>query len=336
MIAYIQKIAEDLKDRFEFPSKLEQPERYGRAAVLAVDSIHDRLITLGEELERLDPRDFVADARYEFVEVRRLIRGMTRGNPVAWETAFGLQQSNYEYLTEWNNQIAQLNQTGEASNQAQIDNLTRRIHAAAQATQTTDESFREAAEICKRVADVLASYAGQGSQAVTRSFAFVRNADLRQIVERDYKELSRILFPDGAWKSTVVMAGSILEAILYDLLTHDPARIAAAMGSGEAPRKRGGMVKDLLADTFEDEWKLKNLIDVAVDLGLLPQESKDNIHQVLRDYRNFVHPRVEMQSPHVCTEALGLLAKGALDAICDHLQSSGGTTTVGGAHTTGS
>ena len=53
---------------------------------------------------------------------------------------------------------------------------------------------------------------------------------LRAIIERDYKKLSQTLMPDCAWKNAVVIAGSILEAVLYDLLTRDPARTTRVAG----------------------------------------------------------------------------------------------------------
>jgi hypothetical protein len=62
---------------------------------------------------------------------------------------------------------------------------------------------------------------------------------LKGIIERDYKELTLVLFPGGAWKSTVIMAGSILEAILFDLLGSDPATQAKAMASQAAPKYKG-------------------------------------------------------------------------------------------------
>src|SRR5262249_46969295 len=138
-------------------------------------------------------------------------------------------------------------------------------------------------------------------------------------VERDYRELAVCLLPGGAWKSAVVLAGSILEAILYDQLTRDAARVAAAMASPKAPRKKGGVVKDITQDTAEAEWRLSDLIDVCVDLTILPQARADTIDQVLRDYRNFVHPRKELKAAHPCAEAEATLAKGALDAVCNHL-----------------
>jgi hypothetical protein len=91
------------------------------------------------------------------------------------------------------------------------------------------------------------------------------------------------------------------------------------MASKEAPRKRGGLVRDITNDTAEDEWKLVDLINVAVDMDLLRRQRADTIDQVLRDYRNFVHPRKEIKADHPCTEAEATLAKGALDAVCNHL-----------------
>ena len=177
-------------------------------------------------------------------------------------------------------------------------------------TQSSDGAKLVALKIIK----VLDGYAGEGSKAVTRSFNFVSDVDLRLIVERDYKELSLVLLPGGAWKSTVIMAGSILEAVLYSLLRNDPAKSMAAIASVKAPRNRVG-VKPLEGEN----WKLSDLIDVAADIGLIPANRANTFDQTLRDYRNFVHPNKEVRAGHPCTEAEALMAKGALDGVCNHL-----------------
>lgn len=170
--------------------------------------------------------------------------------------------------------------------------------------------------LLRRVIAVLEKYGGEGWRAQTRSFAFIKDAGLRQIIERDYKELVLMLFPGGAWKSTVIMAGSILEAILYDLLTVDAAVIARANSASKAPRGRGGAVKDIT----DGDWMLHNLIEVAVELGLLPADRAKTFDQVLRDYRNFVHPKKEIRSGHPCQEGEAQLAMGGLNAVCDLLE----------------
>jgi hypothetical protein len=91
------------------------------------------------------------------------------------------------------------------------------------------------------------------------------------------------------------------------------------MASSKAPKKKGGATKDITNDTLEDQWTLKDLIDASVDLGVVPQGHANAIHQVLRDYRNFVHPKKEVKSQHPCTEAEATAAKGTLDIVCNYL-----------------
>ena len=85
-----------------------------------------------------------------------------------------------------------------------------------------------------------------------RSFAFMTNVDLRKIVERDYRELQSRLISTQAWKSAVILAGSVLEATLYDQLTKDAATTQAAMSATVAPKKKGGAVRDITLDTYEE------------------------------------------------------------------------------------
>lgn len=172
--------------------------------------------------------------------------------------------------------------------------------------------------VVEAILENLDHYGGEGSRAVSRSFDFVTNSELRAIIERDYRELSLILFPAGAWKSTVVAAGSILEAILFDLLTVNASQIKKSEAAVRAPKKKSGVVKSLAGG----EWNLVNLIDVAAELKLLPQEREKTIDQTLRDYRNFIHPRKEIRAAHPVSEAEAL-AKGALDGICNFLAGKG-------------
>jgi hypothetical protein len=174
----------------------------------------------------------------------------------------------------------------------------------------------------ERIGALLDSYAGEGTRAKTRDFTFVSNPDIRAIVERDYRELALRTLPDGSWKSTVILAGSILEAVLYDRLTKDSATVSQAMSSPKAPPKGPGAVKDITKDTSKDEWRLNDLIKVACDLQLLPHKDEQAIHLVLREYRNFVHPRLEVEMGIKIGEGHAMAAKGMLDVILDHLTSA--------------
>jgi hypothetical protein len=293
MIAYIQQIARILVKKFRDAVGFGQ-----------LEEVSDYIRALREELDRLDPRDFVADARVRFIEFRFRVRRQDTSQQGMWE--------------QLRHSLANVRATRADLMQRTSDDPL--LTTAKETESQILNQFLEMSTFFEGVIDVLNLYAGAGSSAVVRSFAFMKDADLRAIVERDYKELRQVLFPDGAWKSTVIMAGSILEAILYDRLTCDPAQINSAMASSKAPKKRAGAVKDLASDTAEDEWKLVNLIDVSVALDILRSEDADTIHQSLRDYRNYVHPRKELRAARALTEAEAMQALGALDGVCNHLE----------------
>jgi hypothetical protein len=307
MIAYVKLIVNDLVETL----KRRQESELGDA--------EDRFRVLAEELDRLDPRDFAPIAQFPFTQVRRKIRLFALERPGEWQSTAGAIPKYVEYSQGLFQRIEDIERGVTTGGESKEKLLSDQRQSAAVLGRYVDR-FDRTTDLLQEVGTLLDLYGGEGSQAVTRSFAFVHNTELRFIIERDYKELSHVLLPGTAWKSTVVIAGSILEAILYDLLTRDPARITQAMASPKAPKKKGGVPKDITRDTAEDEWKLVNLIEVSADLNLIPQARADAIDQVLRDYRNFVHPRKEIKAEHPCTEAEAMLAKGALDAVCNHLQ----------------
>lgn len=181
----------------------------------------------------------------------------------------------------------------------------------------------KAATAANEMSELLDSYTGEGSGAVTRAFPSVTNPDVKKIVERDYRELTQKAFPDGSWKSTLILSGSILEAVLYDRLTRDAAAVVASMGSTRAPKKsaaKGGGVKDIALDDYDNQWSLSDMIKVACDLGVLPYDNEKAIHQVLREYRNYVHPRFEVQAGILIGEGHATASKGMLDVMLDQIK----------------
>jgi len=267
MVNYIIQLAQGTLAIMDDVEKRMGPTADSSALSTELRRVVPMCATLVEEVRRLDPRDFLPDARYEFL-VARL------------DLELWLKQWNPGDTGSFVNQFNQ-----EPKSRPAIRNLLKRIMA------------------------VLDKYGGEGWRAQTRSFSFIKDADLRQIIERDYKELALVLFPGGAWKSTVIMAGSILEAILFDVLAADPATRTKAQASPVAPK--GPM----------EDWRLEYLIKVAADIGVLPAKRALTFDQVLRDYRNFVHPKKEVRSGHPCREGEAQLAIGGLNAVCDLLES---------------
>ena len=285
---------------------------------LDVPDIHSLFKGFAEELERLDPRDFDPAARHDFVVLRVAIRNWAKGQIGNAVKALG---SIFIVARVAIGSAGQRVGVRPAALAPDLDEVLRVL-------QVVDERLRAdrvlpglqaLADVAAKMSTLLDAHQGVGSGAAVRSFHFVTNPDVKRIVERDYRELTLRAFPDGSWKSTVILSGSILEAVLYDILTKDAAAVAAAMGARRAPTKRGGVTKDILVNDYKNEWRLNDLINVACDLRSLPYADERAIHQVLREYRNLVHPRAEIAMGVNINEGHATASKGMLDVILDIL-----------------
>jgi hypothetical protein len=306
MIAYVKQIATDIARRLDRRDEDEFKD------------IENWINVAVEELDRLDPRDFSPDARYDFVRLRLRVRTAGKEAESHWLNLLGMLSTVRAGLRDSGALLQEARQKDPRP--ANLERISKQIEDSEKYERSIVAYLDAASHLFQQVADVLNSYTGGAGKPLDRSFAFIADADLRRIVERDYRELTQVLYPEGAWKSTVVMAGSILEAILYDLLTRDAARVAQAMNHARAPRKRSGAVRDITKDDREEQWTLADLINVAVALNLLQQEHSDTIHQSLREYRNYVHPKKEQRTGFPCTDAEAMQALGALKGVCNHLQ----------------
>jgi hypothetical protein len=200
----------------------------------------------------------------------------------------------------------------------------RRLHSASASGEMKRRAIEEAAKevqsaqsLCRRVTDVLRQYGQEGARGATRSFGFIQDARLREIVTRDYQEVSLNAFPGGAWKSTIVMAGSILEAILIDHLDRTGVR-EGARAFIKSQLKPGPGKKAPKVPSSVRMWGLELLIKAAGHLKLLPQDNA--IYDcVLRDLRNLIHPAKE-GGDRRCDESRAGQVKYTLDVVCEHFQ----------------
>lgn len=140
-------------------------------------------------------------------------------------------------------------------------------------------------------------------------FSFIANPDLRPIIERDYEEILRCLGAK-AYKAATVMCGSVMEALLLDALLADEPK---AKQSAEALTDKGGKVpKDL------GKWSLRLMIAVAQDLQILPAAIL-GMSDPIREYRNLIHPAVEMRKKIAPEREEARAAQTALDVIIKNL-----------------
>jgi hypothetical protein len=88
--------------------------------------------------------------------------------------------------------------------------------------------------------------------------------------------------------AATVMMGGLLEALLVARINKLPDQ-SPVFKAKSAPKERGTTTVLKLR-----EWKLSNYIDVAHELGWISEAYKD-VGDVLRDYRNYIHPYKEYQ-----------------------------------------
>ena len=143
-------------------------------------------------------------------------------------------------------------------------------------------------QICEMVRMLLQARIRESPSApVTqlKEFPFVKDTALRTIIERDYQEIQQA-FAAKCWKSVVVLSGGTIEAVLIDLLLRHES---LAKASGKAPKDKDGKVR------IVQDWGLVYLILVAVELKLV-NPGVDKLSHSIREYRDLVHPMVEIKT----------------------------------------
>ncbi len=116
--------------------------------------------------------------------------------------------------------------------------------------------------------------------------ALVVDPAMQAILARRWVECSNCLAASAPLAATVMMGG-LLEALLLAKVNSQPS-LAPVFTAKTAPKDRkSGNTPPL------SEWTLKNYTDVAHELRWITQSARD-IGNVLRDYRNYVHPQKEL------------------------------------------
>jgi len=103
---------------------------------------------------------------------------------------------------------------------------------------------------------------------------------LLKVLELRWKEIE-ICSSYGAYLSTIILLGSILEGLLLSIVEKNPK---AANTSNYSPKDSKGKTLSF------KRWTLNDLINVTHDCGRIDKDIKD-FNSSLRDYRNLVHPR---------------------------------------------
>ncbi|MDT7042854.1 hypothetical protein [Candidatus Nitronereus thalassa] len=119
------------------------------------------------------------------------------------------------------------------------------------------------------------------------SFAIlVPNPIMQKILEARWLECSKCIAA-GAPLAATVMMGGLLEALLLARINREPNK-SHVFKTASAPKDR------MTGKTLQlQEWTLRHYIDVAHELGWISTSAKD-VGEVVRDYRNYIHPQKEL------------------------------------------
>lgn len=113
----------------------------------------------------------------------------------------------------------------------------------------------------------------------------IDDTKLAELIAYRWEESARA-FDAGAYLSTIILLGSILEGVLLDRVRRSPSE---ANQVSSTPKDKEG--KPL----SQDKWSLSDLIAVCYQCGWIRKDRND-FAVVLRDYRNLVHPREQVKA----------------------------------------
>lgn len=134
------------------------------------------------------------------------------------------------------------------------------------------------------------------------------DAVLRKNLEQRWSEMETCAIGE-AYLAAVIMLGSIMEGALLAKLR---ANIQAAMTSRKAPKNKNNEVKHL------DAWNLAEYILVATDLNYVPKSVEKHSHE-LRDTRNLVHPKKQVDEQIIVDEYLYRISRSVAETVIDAL-----------------
>jgi hypothetical protein len=133
-------------------------------------------------------------------------------------------------------------------------------------------------------------------------FSFISDDVLRKMIERDKKELDTAL-ESGLCKATMVLAGSLIEAVLVDYFKAFPPSVAPPKGLSI------------------DEASLHWLINTAKTDGAI-SERAESISIVVKDFRNLIHPGREHRRKEKVDYRSASITVNLIEMIFDEIRES--------------
>ena len=118
-----------------------------------------------------------------------------------------------------------------------------------------------------------------------------------------------------------MLGGAVIEALLlWKLSTLRPSEIQSALEALSSESKPG----QLKPAEKLDSWDLWQYIKVVSHLRLISEQGQAQANLV-RDFRNFIHPGKSIRTKENCTRSTALMALGTAIRIIDEFTSASKT-----------
>jgi hypothetical protein len=146
----------------------------------------------------------------------------------------------------------------------------------------------------------------------TPGLEFIPDPEYRASLRDDLSQTNKALL-NGEWKAATVLAGSLVEALLLSQLHQsESTRISEAVLKLRTDGKLKGPEKAL------EEWHLSEYIEVALQLGLVTEDSAKQA-RLAKDFRNLIHPGREIRKNQSCNRGTALTAVAAVEHVIQDL-----------------
>lgn len=146
-------------------------------------------------------------------------------------------------------------------------------------------------------------------QEIEEKFDFIKEEGLRRIIIRDFLELETCK-NRGLAKSTLVLCGSIIEALLLDQIHKEDNLSSAKERFNDINRNK----EPERVDTPPEKWWFAEIIDVCEKLRLISPEAKKEVWK-LNNYRQIIHPMNEIRGERNITPELANISYFVLSMI---------------------
>lgn len=156
-----------------------------------------------------------------------------------------------------------------------------------------------------RIREILKKCPDIGIPETTSGLEFIQDINYRKKLREELGAI-QILFHERQWKAAIVMAGSLIEALLLNQISiKNPTEI-------DKTKTALNIKKNI------EQWDLHNYIDAAYHMNLIKEITKTQA-LLAKDFRNLIHPGREIRMEQECTEAAALSALAGLMHVIEDL-----------------